>query len=475
MLAVAAGVLGVESGARADANKKHEDALAQSVKQMTVTGAQTSGQGVAAGPAPEQVAAGTKGSAPLVPSTAGAAAQGAALMPALEGRFRWGPERAAVRIVLFTDYQCPDCRLIEQQLEQVQKLGLSLSVSVRFYPFSTVCNDRLTEDMHPDACFAASAALAVGTAGGTDAFWAVHQWLFERRGAFTPQQLAQQVSGMGLDGAAVVRVVNSRSNFEDVRSDIRLGNDLGLRYTPMIFINGVELKGFTAPNALVRAVEAVAKTNPAPATAENDRPPGAAERYIADWREAPTVTMPEGFFRRWLGDPGAPVSVVMVGDYMEPGTAEADAVIRMLAQAEGSGVRYNYVDFPMSQECNPQLTFTKFQGSCLAARAAEASMRIGGPDAFWRMHNWLMNNREILSEDLVRNGAPAIQIDAETLLGAMRGTALSQQFNEDALGALGANVASLPAIFINNKPAVSWKVGNENLIPRLIEEARKAR
>lgn len=469
MLAIAAGVLGVESSAQATANKKHEAELAQSVKSMATpqTNKQPQPEQPAAQPIqpPTQPTSHTQPQAPIPSSTSAP----------LTGRFRWGPEQAAIRIVIFTDYQCPDCRLIEQQLEQVQKMGLSLNVSIRFYPFSTVCNERVTEDMHPDACFAASAALAVGTLGGTDAFWAMHQWLFDRKGAFTPQLLQQQAAALGLDGAAVVRIVNAKSNFDEVKSDIRLANDLGLRYTPMIFINGVELKGFTAPNALVRAVDALAKTNPAPAAAENDRPPLAAERYLADWREAQPVTLPERFYRRWLGDAKAPTTIVMVGDYMEPGTAEADTVIRMMVNAPGggSGVRYNFVQFPMNQECNPQITFTKFPKSCLAARAAEGAMLAGGPDAFWRMHNWLMNNRDILSEELLRNGAPAIQLDAEALTVAMQQRWVADELNEDALGALGANVTSLPTIFINNKPAVSWKVGNENLLPRLIDEARR--
>jgi len=31
------------------------------------------------------------------------------------GRYRLGPERAAMRLVLFTDYQCPDCARIERE------------------------------------------------------------------------------------------------------------------------------------------------------------------------------------------------------------------------------------------------------------------------------------------------------------------------------------------------------------------------
>lgn len=476
----AAGALAVESSVQSRAKEKHERDLADSVKKITTT------QDIPAPtPAPTTPSDGTKPAEPnaQTPPLAERKPQAEAtpqptqpVRPAgdaLTGRFPSAPTPAPIRIVMFTDYQCPDCRILEQQLEHVKKNYPGVSASIRFYPFSTTCNSRVTENLHPDACFAASAALAVGTLGGTDAFWDIHGWLFERKGSFTAPQLSQKVTSMGLDANLIVSIVNAQSNFGEIRSDIALGNDLGLRYTPMIFINGVELKGFTAPNALIRAVDALAKTSPAPATADNDRPPLAADRYIADWREAPAATMPERFARRWLGDTAAPTSIVLVGDYMEPGTFEVDAELRALAVRPGAGFRYNFIQFPMNQDCNPQISFTKFPKTCTAARAAEAAFRVGGTGGFWRMHEWLMNNRDILTDELLMNGAPAIQFDAAVLAEAMRGQPVADDLNEDALGVLSLGVTSLPTIYINNKPAVSWKAGNDSILPRLIDEARK--
>ncbi|HEX2839008.1 MAG TPA: DsbA family protein [Phycisphaerales bacterium] len=471
-IAFAAGALTVESSAQSRATQKHEAQLAESVKNLTApqqpesepTPVQTTPPKPEAEPQP---ATQPKADAPKPEQPAPSARE------PLTGRFPSAPMPAPIRIVMFTDYQCPDCRILEQQLEHVKKTYPGVSASIRFYPFSTTCNSRVTENLHPDACFAASAALAVGTLGGTDAFWDIHAWLFERKGSFTAPLLTQKVTSMGLDANAIVAIVNAQSNFGEIGSDIALGNDLGLRYTPMIFINGVELKGFTAPNALIRAVDALAKTSPAPSTADNDRPPLAAERYIADWREAPTATMPERFSRRWLGDAAAPTSIVLVGDYMEPGTFEVDAELRALAAQPSARFRYNFIQFPMNQDCNPQISFTKFPKTCIAARAAEAAFRVGGTDGFWRMHEWLMNNRDILTEELLVNGAPAIQFDAAVLTEAMRGQPVADDLNEDALGVLSLGVTSLPTIYINNKPAVSWKAGNDSILPRLIEEAQK--
>ncbi len=468
-IAIAAGALTIESSAQSRATQKHEAQLAESVKNLTTP------QQPDAVPTPVQA----RPTQPVPETTPQAQPAPETPMPSLPsrepltGRFPSAPMPAPIRIVMFTDYQCPDCRILEQQLEHVKKTYPGVSASIRFYPFSTTCNSRVTENLHPDACFAASAALAVGTLGGADAFWDIHAWLFERKGSFTAPLLTQKVTSMGLDANAIVSIVNAQSNFGEIRSDIALGNDLGLRYTPMIFINGVELKGFTAPNALIRAVDALAKTSPAPATTDKDRPPLAAERYIADWREARAATMPERFARRWLGDAAAPTSIVLVGDYMEPGTFEVDAELRALAAQPGARFRYNFIQFPMNQDCNPQISFTKFPKTCTAARAAEAAFRVGGADGFWRMHEWLMNNRDILTDELLVDGAPAIQFDAAVLTEAMKGQPVADDLNEDALGVLSLGVTSLPTIYINNKPAVSWKVGNDSILPRLIGEAQK--
>lgn len=471
-VALAAGALTIESTAQSRATQKHEAQLAESVKNLTAHEQPAIAPTPVQAP-PDQPASETPPQSQPAPETPKPPQPAPPAREPLTGRFPSAPMPAAIRIVMFTDYQCPDCRILEQQLAHVMKTYPGVSASIRFYPFSTTCNSRVTENLHPDACFAASAALAVGTFGGTDAFWDIHAWLFERKGSFTAPQLSQKVTSMGLDANTIVSIVNAQSNFGEIRSDIALGNDLGLRYTPMIFINGVELKGFTAPNALIRAVDALAKTSPAPATADNDRPPLAAERYIADWREAPAATMPERFSRRWLGDAAAPTSIVLVGDYMEPGTFEVDAELRALVALPHAAFRYNFIQFPMNQDCNPQISFTKFPKTCTAARAAEAAFRIGGADGFWRMHEWLMNNRHILSDELLVNGAPAIQFDAAVLTEAMKGQPVADDLNEDALGVLSLGVTSLPTIYINNKPAVSWKVGNESILLRLIEEAQK--
>ena len=55
-------------------------------------------------------------------------------MELLEARHRFGPEDAAIQIVMFTDYQCPDCYRIEKQLDDLVAANADISVSVKHFP-----------------------------------------------------------------------------------------------------------------------------------------------------------------------------------------------------------------------------------------------------------------------------------------------------------------------------------------------------
>jgi protein-disulfide isomerase len=240
----------------------------------------------------------------------------------------------------------------------------------------------------------------------------------------------------------------------------------------MIFINGVELKGWTAPDALVRAVEALAQVNPPQATSASDRPPLAAERYLADWEESPRKEVPPRILSRAKGPAHAPVTIVVVGDYAEPGSVEADAAVRALLAEHGEGMRYAFAHFPMNQACNSSVTFTKFESSCLSARAAQGALSVGGGDAFWRAHEWLMLQGARVKPDSFADGAAATGLDPGAWIASMSSQGVEQAIQDDARESLALGLTSIPAVYINGRLAPNWKVKQESLLPRLVDRAR---
>ena len=88
------------------------------------------------------------------------------------GRYRQGPEKAVYRIVLYTDYQCPDCFKVEDDIVQLMKTRSDISLSTKHFPFDKDCNPNMSMTLHGGACLAASMAEAAGLLNGNDGFWA---------------------------------------------------------------------------------------------------------------------------------------------------------------------------------------------------------------------------------------------------------------------------------------------------------------
>jgi protein-disulfide isomerase/uncharacterized membrane protein len=171
-------------------------------------------------------------------ATAGTEANRGAKPMFTPGRYYFGSSTAPVHVVVVSDYQCPSCRTIDAQLRAAIAGRDDISISARHFPFCTDCNPHIEKTRHPSACRAALAAEAAGIVGGGEAFWRMHDWLFEHRGEFTDDELQEFGRDLGLDIAAFLSAMRTETTLELVRSDAAAADAAGLRFTPMIFING---------------------------------------------------------------------------------------------------------------------------------------------------------------------------------------------------------------------------------------------
>ncbi len=104
---------------------------------------------------------------------------------------------------------------------------------------------------HPQAVPAARAALAAHAQGK---FWSFHDRLFANVKQLGPPLYEKIAADLELDLEHFNRVRNSRANFEQVAADFRLGQRIGVRGTPAIYVNGVALEQRT-PEVLRRMIE----------------------------------------------------------------------------------------------------------------------------------------------------------------------------------------------------------------------------
>lgn len=415
-----------------------------------------------------------------------AAPQQAAQRTPFEGRYRRGPDVSPVRIVLFTDYQCPECEALDGVLEPIIAEHPEYAISVKHFPFSNACNPNLPPgqagNMHPNACWAARAAETAGMLRGRDGFWAMHRWLFSRRGSFTDAELRTALAAMGYDAAEFERVMQGPETLERVRADVAEGMNVGLFSTPMLFVNGREVKNTRDPAAVRAAIDAAAGAGIIASAAE-DRAPTVEEKVVEDWRAQPRVRLvrePE----RWTGAAAddATVTVVVWGDVLEPNSVRADAEIRRLMAAT-PGIRYAWLHFPTEQACNAAMQRTVHPGACAAAAFVEAAFVAGGPDLAWRAHEAVtrLTPQQKAGLGAGADAAAVLRLVAPIDAGIAAGSEAilaaapqgAQRVQADIAGAQAARITGVPLIFINGRRVPRWTVGERPVLNLIVEAAAR--
>lgn len=387
------------------------------------------------------------------------------------GRWRLGPERAPIRIVVCSDYQCPACKQVESELRQIHRARSDVSISMKHFPVCTDCNRYMPRTMHRNACWAARAAETAGMLRGNEAFWAMHFALFDRGGSFTNQELRQLVAEHGFDADEFERVMKSDEPLRRIQQDIDHAMAVGMTSTPLVMINGVELRGWQTPGTIARAVEQLAATNPPALGPEVDRPPPATEKLVNEWRATPAQALPVGDDAWWNGPTGAPIEIVMFADYQEPTVARADAAIRA-EMARAGDVRYAVVRYPCDQECNPTVQTTVHAQACWAAKVAIAAGRLGGADGYWKMHDWLLANQHNLSDAAL---AARLGLDADALFAAARQPPVLDRIIQECNAAQRLGLTSIPTIYVNRKRVAMWDYYGHPILPHVIDAARAAK
>lgn len=383
------------------------------------------------------------------------------------GRYRLGPEKAAIRVVAITDYQCPACRNVEASLQDLLLRYENMSLSIKHFPACRDCNDRfLDKDVHPNACRAARAAEAAGLLWGDDGFWQLHNWLFERRGDFSITELRDQVRAMGRDTSKFMRLVEDDRTLAYVKEDIEEAVALGLQYTPMVFVNGVELKGTQARDAVVRAIDALAAENLPALTAEADTPPPAPDRYLRAWRDQPQRLLPADKGAVRFGDDGATLKVVMWGDYQDPYTSQTDRWIRTLLEGRSDAL-YVFRQFPVNSGCNELVRESQHPFACMAAKAVEAARLMRGDEAARRMHIWIIEHSAELNDIALKNAAADMGLDVEQFTVAMKGSDVAAAIKTDIEAAREVGLSNTPWLYVNDRKVPRF-MGEGDAILRLI-------
>lgn len=138
-----------------------------------------------------------------------------------------GAAEAPVTLVEYGDYECPYCGQAESVIrELLGEFGDELRYVFRSLPLN---------DVHPHAQVAAEAAEA---AAAQDAFWPMHDLLFERQDALEPRDLVGYARELGLEVDRFSDELRRRAYAPRVTADVAGADQSGVSGTPTFFVNG---------------------------------------------------------------------------------------------------------------------------------------------------------------------------------------------------------------------------------------------
>lgn len=395
------------------------------------------------------------------------------------GQYRIGPSPATIRIVSFSDYQCPDCKKVEAQIEEVLKERADISFTHKHFAFNSACNPHFKNPRspHPNSCWASRAAETAGLVRGNRGFWEMHFWLFSRGGAFTDAEMAQALRVMNYEPSAFQQLMKEDRFAPIIAADCDEGVSLGLMFTPLVFINGVELKSWSAMGAIRQAVDALTAVNPAPRDAVGDQPQSAFDKYVSDWRDGfrfDEAILDRGGTAFPRGRANSNVRVIIWGDYQEDSTRRANNAI-MDRYRGRNDVTVEYRHYPFHEDCNPFAETERNENSCGMAQAVEAAGQLGGVDAYWAMHDWIMENAKTYTEEAMLQKAKSLGLDPDKMKELMSSEEMSKTIMRDCANAKNrVGARSIPCIIINGRWAPRVELnGDLSPLVKMLEVAEQ--
>ena len=159
-----------------------------------------------------------------------------------------GSKDAPVRVVEFTDFQCPYCKAFHQTLQETLKgYGDKVLYVYKNYPLP----------IHPQA---ENAALAGECANEQGKFTPYADNLFSKQDEWGKttgvQKFKEYARALGLDGAKFDSCLSGKKYQDLITASIEEGKKLGISGTPGTFVNGTFLNGAVPGSDLKSAIDA---------------------------------------------------------------------------------------------------------------------------------------------------------------------------------------------------------------------------
>ncbi len=169
-----------------------------------------------------------------------------------------GKENAKVVINLYSDYNCPFCKVAHAMLHRAAK-EYNIKVNEINFPLDTRCNPTIGHTLggHESSCIYSQFAIAAKKQGK---FWGVADTLFYTHPASFDIFVAElEKRNLGIDYEQLKKDANSPEVLAELKEDIELSLKRGINATPSIEINGNITQGVPYWSKLKEMIEEAQK------------------------------------------------------------------------------------------------------------------------------------------------------------------------------------------------------------------------
>jgi len=165
----------------------------------------------------------------------------------------------------------------------------------------------------------------------------------------------------------------------------------------------------------------------------------------------------------FVGDQGAPVTLIEFGDYESDECARAHKVVKKLLEHYKGKVRFNFRHFPLTQVHQR------------AHKAAEAAVAASQEGKFSEMHDLLFQHQSRLGTISLKEYAREAGVTDKNFLPRLMDSAYGWTVRNDLLEGLDKGVRDVPTFFINDemytgKPTLE---GLSKAIETALKQARR--
>lgn len=168
-----------------------------------------------------------------------------------------GPENAPIKLVEFSDFQCPHCaHNFETLATTLSPFKDKVQLIYKNFPLDPACN---SGGSHRNACFAARAARCVFKLKDLSAFKVMQKYLFTNRESFTIDSVKNKAKDLGLSESDFKNCVDSPETTAEIKEEIDLAKSIGVTGTPALFLNGRFVKAGTNSSALKALIQSELK------------------------------------------------------------------------------------------------------------------------------------------------------------------------------------------------------------------------